>query len=77
MFSRTSININEEGIKSILETFMNKRLFVQGSKLNKEIVLENPNRKKIYQFINKNPGLYLNKLIKHDYTAAKKILLLK
>lgn len=62
-FSRTSININEKGIRSILESLIQKKIIIQGSKLTKSIVLQNPNRRLMYDFIKRNPGLYLHRLI--------------
>ncbi|MFX1274861.1 MAG: winged helix-turn-helix transcriptional regulator [Promethearchaeota archaeon] len=63
-FSRTDININEKGIKSILESLIQKKIIIPGSKLTKKIVLHNPNRKLIYDFIKRNPGYYFHRLIK-------------
>ncbi|MBN1799857.1 MAG: hypothetical protein JW891_00025 [Candidatus Lokiarchaeota archaeon] len=63
-FARTSRNINETGIMNILEALVQKRVIIPGSKLTKRIVLQNLNRRKIYDFIKNNPGLYLNIIIR-------------
>ncbi len=63
-FSRTSTNINEKGIRSILDSLIQKKIIAQGSKLTKSIVLQNPNRRIIYDFIKNNPGYYVHSLIK-------------
>ena len=62
--SKASININNEGIKVVIQSLINSNYIVQGSKLTKDIVLNNPNRKKIYETIIENPGLYFNRLVK-------------
>ena len=64
ILSRNSANINEKGIKNILEKLIKKKLIIQGSKLTKTMVLDNVNRIKIYEFIKKNPGFYFNRLLK-------------
>ncbi len=63
-FSRSSININEKGIRNILENLEKKKIVIQGSKLTNAIVLQNPNRRIIYKFIKNNPGFYLHRLVK-------------
>ena len=63
-FSRNCMNINEKGIRAIVEALVEKKVIIQGSKITKAIVLQNSNRRKIYNFIKDNPGLYLNRLIK-------------
>ena len=56
--SRSSINLNTQGIMEILKSLVEKNLIVEGSKLTKEKVLLTSNRRKIYEFILKNPGTY-------------------
>ena len=62
--SRSSININKEGIKVILTSLINNYYIVQGSKLSRSIVLKNTNRRRLFEVIKNNPGIYLAKLIK-------------
>ncbi len=62
-FSKVSININETGIKKHIESLVEKKRIVEGSKLTKDDVLFNPKRKEIYDFIIENPGSYLNKIV--------------
>jgi len=62
--SKSSININDQGIKSILNSFIDKNYIVQGSKLTRDRVLNNKNRQIIYESIKKTPGIYFYKLTK-------------
>ncbi|MFX1390116.1 MAG: hypothetical protein ACFE9Z_08650 [Promethearchaeota archaeon] len=66
--SRTSndkININDIGISKILQSLFKQNLIAEGSKLTKSEVLENPPiRKKIYKYIQNNPGAYYYKIVK-------------
>ncbi|MBD3255700.1 MAG: hypothetical protein GF383_11455 [Candidatus Lokiarchaeota archaeon] len=61
--SKSSININKEGIKLILKSLVEKNFIVNGSKLVKEDILKNSNRKKIYSYILEHPGTYFNKVV--------------
>lgn len=62
-FAKTDININDDGIKAILKSLVKKNLIVERSKLTKDDVLINSNRKEIYDFIKSNPGIYFNKIV--------------
>jgi len=61
-FSKVSININQEGIIKHIDSLIKKKRIVEGSKLTKDGVLLNTNRKKIYDFIKTNPGTYFYKI---------------
>jgi len=63
-FSRKSININNKGIKKILKNLIENKYIIPGSKLIKYEILQNPNRREIYDVIKANPGIYFNKLLK-------------
>ena len=63
-FKMASININIRGIEEILKSLVNKKLIVEGSKLSNKDILNNQKRKKIYDFIRKNPGVYFNRIIR-------------
>jgi predicted transcriptional regulator len=63
-FTNASININTEGIIKYIESLIKKRRIVEGSKLTKDIVLNNPKRKRICEYITENPGTYFNKIVK-------------
>jgi predicted transcriptional regulator len=59
-----SININNEGIKTILRSLIDKKMIVEGSKLYKSEILENKKRKNIYDYIANNPGTYFNRILR-------------
>lgn len=61
--SKASININDQGIKIILNSFLDNNFIVQGSKLTRDKVLGNINRKRIYETIKEHPGIYFYKLV--------------
>ena len=60
--SKASVNINSAGIVTVLESLAKKHLIVEGSKLSRDDVLENNNRKKIYVLIKRKPGINFNKI---------------
>lgn len=62
-FRRASININTNGIETLLKSLVKKNLIVEGSKLTSEEILHNIKRTRIYNFIVKNPGTYFNKIV--------------
>lgn len=63
-FSKSSININSNGIQEIITSLLEKKMILEGSKLTKKNVLQNSIRKLIYDFIKENPGVYLYKIFK-------------
>ena len=63
-FSKVSININENGIRKHLESLIKKRRLIEGSKLTQDKILLNSKRKRIYQYIINNPGVYFFKIVK-------------
>jgi len=63
-FRTASININISGIEEILRSLVSKNLIVEGSKLTVDDILRNLKRKKIYEFILANPGVYFNRIIR-------------
>jgi len=63
-FAKSSINISDQGIKSILQSLVKKNLIMEGSRLTREKVLKNQNRKKIHDYIFYNPGAYFYEIVK-------------
>lgn len=63
-FAKNSTNINVKGIKSILHSLVKKNMIIDGSKLTRETVLSNRNRKRINEYIMQNPGVYFFKIAK-------------
>ena len=62
-FAKSDINININGIRTILKSLVEKNFIVEGSKLTRNEILTNINRKKIYEYIQKNPGSHFNKIV--------------
>jgi len=58
------ININNEGLKRIIKSLIDKNLILEGSKLTKDDILSNEKRRKIYTYISQNPGVYYSKIVK-------------
>jgi predicted transcriptional regulator len=63
-FAKSSHNINKNGIFEVLQSLARKKVIIEGSKFTKERVLSNQNRKNIYEYIGKTPGIYFNRLVK-------------
>ena len=61
---KKKVNINETGIVKILSSFIKRNVIVEGSKLLQEDVLKIPKRRKIYDYILKNPGVYYYDILK-------------
>ncbi|MHA1472642.1 MAG: hypothetical protein ACTSQW_06050 [Promethearchaeota archaeon] len=68
-----SVNISNEGIKVILQSLINKKILVEGSKLSKSEILNNQKRNNIYEFISKNPGTYFNRIL-HELKYSNHIV---
>jgi len=69
----SSVNISYEGVRRILKSLTQKKIIVEGSKLTKSDVLNNKKRKDIYQYINKNPGTYFNRIV-HELNLSNHIV---
>jgi predicted transcriptional regulator len=62
--SKVNSNLNYNGIKSVIDSLITKNIVVEGSKLTRKTILLNSNRKKIYNIITENPGIYMYALVK-------------
>lgn len=62
--SRNEIDLSRQGIAKILQNFLNKNMVVEGSRLTREEILNNEKRKRINQFIRRNPGVYFYRIVK-------------
>ncbi|TFG24094.1 MAG: DUF2250 domain-containing protein [Promethearchaeota archaeon] len=62
--AKKKLNISYIRIIEILKSLVEKNIIVEGSKLIKFDLLANLNRKDIYDYIIKNPGIHFNKLVK-------------
>ena len=59
-----SIDLNYNGIREILNSLIKRKLVYEGSKLIKDSVLDNENRKEIFESIKSHPGIYFNRIAK-------------
>ena len=62
-FAKSGINLNINGIRTVLKSLVEKNVIVEGSKLTRDEILTNLNRNKIYEYIQKNPGINFNKIV--------------
>lgn len=62
--SKEDLNVNSVGAFKILRSLEIKGLIKEGSTLTRNDILENENRKRIYDFITDNPGVYSNQIVK-------------
>lgn len=58
------IDLNYRAIEEILCSLVKKKLIVEGTKISRNEILSNETRKKIYDFIIKNPGVYFNRIVR-------------
>ena len=61
--AKLGCNLNSNGLRVMLNSFIKKNLIVEGSKITKNELFLNSNRKKIYEYIKGHPGIYLNELV--------------
>ncbi|MFW9879307.1 MAG: winged helix-turn-helix transcriptional regulator [Candidatus Thorarchaeota archaeon] len=57
-----SVDLNYRAIEEILRSLVKKNFIREGTKLSRSEILNNETRKKIYEFILKNPGVYFNRI---------------
>ena len=62
--SKSSVDISSSGVLAILNSFAKKNLIVEGSKLLKPDVLNNKNRKEIFNLIQNSKGINFNRIAK-------------
>ncbi|MFW9785302.1 MAG: hypothetical protein ACFFFB_23685 [Candidatus Heimdallarchaeota archaeon] len=62
-FAKSDINININGIRAILKSLVEKNYIVEGSKLTRNEILSNFNRKKIFKYIQENPGTHFYDIV--------------
>lgn len=63
-FRSSGVDINYNGIISILESLAKKKLIVEGSKFTKDNILKNQKRRRIYYYISEVQCAYFNKIVK-------------
>ena len=62
---KKTLNLNKAKIQKILRSLIRKGLVIPRSKFTKSEVLNNQIRKKIYDFINQNPGTHFYEILNH------------
>ncbi|MBN1801772.1 MAG: HTH domain-containing protein [Candidatus Lokiarchaeota archaeon] len=62
-FKLMSVDINNTGIFKHLQSLIDKRMIVEGSKLIRNDILKNQKRNYIYEFVMKHPGSYFLKIL--------------
>ena len=68
-FERLNLKYSDTEITFAVKSLIQKKYLIQGSSLTKEDILHNQNRKKILDFIQKNPGSY-NRLIRRKLSLG-------
>jgi len=63
-YDKADGNLNHNGIKAVINSLTEKNIIKEGSKLTRNEIFLNSNRKQIYDFIKENPGVYRNKLVR-------------
>ena len=62
--AKKRLKIPRNGLLFIIQFLINEKILIEGSKFSKETVLSNNNRKRIYDYIETNPGLHFSILRK-------------
>ncbi len=68
-FEKLNHKYSDTAITVSVKTLIQKKYIIQGSSLTKEDILHNQSRKKILDFIQKNPGSY-NRLIRRELSLG-------
>jgi len=68
-FEKLNYKYSDTVITVSIKSLIQKKYIIQGSSLSKEDILHNQNRKKILDFIQKNPGSY-NRLIRRELSLG-------
>jgi len=63
--AKRKLHIPRKGLLNIIQTLLNRKILVEGSKYTRDTVMVNPYRRMIYDFIKENVGSHFS-LIKND-----------
>jgi hypothetical protein len=67
--AKNQLNIPRKGLLRIIQFLINKKILVEGSKLTKELVLNNAYRRRIYRFIKSHIGVHFSIIKKIIFEA--------
>jgi predicted transcriptional regulator len=63
--AKKRLGMSRRGLSSIIQTLLNRKILVEGSKYTRDTVMQNRFRRKLYEFIRKNLGTHFS-LIKNQ-----------
>jgi len=66
--------INKARIEVVIKSLIKKRVIIPGTKLMKNNLIDNPTRKKIFNYIKKNPAVNINGIMKHQNIGSNQAL---
>ncbi|MFW9820653.1 MAG: hypothetical protein ACFFE5_13670 [Candidatus Thorarchaeota archaeon] len=69
--AKRELKIPREGLLTIIQYLVNKKIIINGSKFTKDTILDNDVRNLIYRFIQKNIGLHFSAIKRHLMTILK------
>ena len=69
--AKKKLNIPRKGLLSIIQTLLNRKILVEGSKYTRDTVMKNPFRKMLYDFIKENIGSHFS-LIRKEINFDEK-----
>ena len=68
--AKKQLKITRNGLLSIIQFLINKKLLIEGSKFSKETVLSNQIRRGIYYFIRTNPAIHFSVLRRKAFSET-------
>ncbi|MBN1215368.1 MAG: hypothetical protein JXA99_07970 [Candidatus Lokiarchaeota archaeon] len=72
-FKLMDVNINLNGIETVLKTLIRKNCIVERSTLSRDNIFNNEKRKEIYEYIQDYPGIFFNEL-KRNLNICNQVL---
>jgi predicted transcriptional regulator len=63
--AKKRLGIPRRGLSSIIQTLLNRKILVEGSKYTRDTVMQNRFRRKLYEFIRKNIGTHFSLIKNH------------
>ncbi|MFX1276747.1 MAG: winged helix-turn-helix transcriptional regulator [Promethearchaeota archaeon] len=66
--------INRNRIELVIKSLIKKKEIIPGTKLMKNNIIDNQTRKKIFNYIKKNPAININEIMKHQEIGSNQAL---